>query len=369
MNAQTTEDNLLAFPQTATGTKQVLSVSGGGLLGVIPAAMLTRFEALGQDAYGPDYRLCHSFDHVGGASTGAIIATGIALGLTAGEIADFYLKDAPRGFRRRRWAIPGLHDVLDDVLLKSYLTGRTGDRLLRRADLACDLTIMVKNLSTGTPTAFSTTHEGKAPVQSLGAELRGDALRLDDLLRASTAAPGLFRPVSLPIGPDGAENTCIDGGIGPFNNPAFLLATMTQQPRNETLNVTSLGTGSVSRPGYKPATGFRETAFGRVLGALCGTIADGEHFASAALESLANLAGSHLTCQRHDIDLGDASLLASAPDLSRTERRKMRNFASPEGKARLFDIASEHASCMITKALPLSVAGRNALTAGFDHAA
>ena len=49
----------------------LLSVSGGGLLGVIPAAMLLRIEALGKEKYGPHYRLSDSFDSVS-AGFGAV---------------------------------------------------------------------------------------------------------------------------------------------------------------------------------------------------------------------------------------------------------------------------------------------------------
>ena len=85
-------------PMETPGEMRILSVSGGGLLGVIPAAFLMHFEALGQRTYGQSYRLADSFDLAGGSSTGAVISTGIALGLSAAEIADFYLRDVPKGF-------------------------------------------------------------------------------------------------------------------------------------------------------------------------------------------------------------------------------------------------------------------------------
>jgi len=204
--------------------RHVLSITGGGLLGVIPAAMLLRFEELGKAAHGKDYRLCDSFDLVGGASTGAVIATGIAMGMPAEEIASFYLHEAPIGFRPRRFSIPMLHDKLDDVSLRGHFARHTGGKRLCREDLECDLMIVTKNMCRSVPMALSTLAGDRAPQACLGAELRGDPFPLDSLLRASTAVPGLYRPELLRTGAGGAPEVCIDGGLSPFNNAAPLLA-------------------------------------------------------------------------------------------------------------------------------------------------
>ncbi|MEL6978257.1 MAG: patatin-like phospholipase family protein [Pseudomonadota bacterium] len=86
--------------------KQVLSLSGGGLRGLIAAAMLERLEQLGRERFGSERRLSDFFDLVGGASTGAVMATAVALGCEAKRIVAFYRDDAPQVFSRKRFAVP-----------------------------------------------------------------------------------------------------------------------------------------------------------------------------------------------------------------------------------------------------------------------
>jgi predicted acylesterase/phospholipase RssA len=50
----------------------------------------------------PDLKLCEFFDLVGGTSTGAIIAAGLARGMTVAEIASFYDAFGSVAFERRR---------------------------------------------------------------------------------------------------------------------------------------------------------------------------------------------------------------------------------------------------------------------------
>ncbi|MEM9552362.1 MAG: patatin-like phospholipase family protein [Pseudomonadota bacterium] len=341
------------IPQSKPGPKRVLSVTGGGLLGVIPAAMLLRFETLGRATYGDDYRLCDSFDLVGGTSTGAVIATGVALGLTADEIASFYLEEAPQGFRPRRFSIPMLHDRLDETRLRSHFSRRTRDRSLNRKDLQCDLTIVAKNLCRSVPMALSTLLAGQDPRTCLGAELRGDALPLDRVLRASTAAPGLFRPEVLPLGDDGADDVFIDGGLSPFNNPALLLARLAMDCWVEEIAITGLGTGS-SRPRHSAPSVLNATAVSRLLQGLAGAVGDASHQADGVLADLAAMPGSRVAYEKYDLDLTEAAFEAVGAEVSRKELRQMRAFADLRGKKRLFEIAKAYADCIVTEALPLT---------------
>ena len=64
--------------------KTILSVDGGGIRGIIPLACLVQLEKKeGKPA--PEL-----FDMVAGTSTGAIIAGGIALGLSARGLLALY---------------------------------------------------------------------------------------------------------------------------------------------------------------------------------------------------------------------------------------------------------------------------------------
>jgi hypothetical protein len=66
---------------------RILSIDGGGICGILPASVLAELERrfLGGHAVA-DY-----FDMIAGTSTGGIIALGLAHGLTAMQVFDFYM--------------------------------------------------------------------------------------------------------------------------------------------------------------------------------------------------------------------------------------------------------------------------------------
>ena len=67
---------------------RILSIDGGGICGILPSSVLAELEHrfLGGQS------VAQYFDMIAGTSTGGIIALGLAHGLTAGEIRDFYIK-------------------------------------------------------------------------------------------------------------------------------------------------------------------------------------------------------------------------------------------------------------------------------------
>jgi len=75
---------------------RILSIDGGGIRGILPAAILTELEvryANGRSA--GDY-----FDLIAGTSTGGIIALALSLGMPARTILDIYTELGPRVFPR-----------------------------------------------------------------------------------------------------------------------------------------------------------------------------------------------------------------------------------------------------------------------------
>src|SRR5690349_7315370 len=72
--------------------RRILTIDGGGLKGAMPAAFLAEIEEISGQ------RIVENFDLIAGTSTGGIIALGLALGLRAAEILDFYLSRGPRIF-------------------------------------------------------------------------------------------------------------------------------------------------------------------------------------------------------------------------------------------------------------------------------
>ncbi len=327
----------------------LLSVSGGGLLGVIPAAMLLRIEALGKEKYGPHYRLSDSFDSVSGSSTGAVIAAGVALGLSAQDIADFYLQDVPRGFKRRKRAVPLLQDIFDGDLLHSFFEKRTQGRLLDRNDLECDLTLLAKDLQRGNSIAFTTIDYGVDRV--LSAEIRCEKLPLSDLLRASTAAPGLFSPVSMTLRGVG-ETRLVDGGFSLFNDPSYLLTRLTRARGVQRIALTSLGTGS-SRPVYSGNSLTDKVSVFRAFRGLFGLIKDGEALSRELMRDMADMLGSGLQHTHYDMSLTRDTFDALGFELEPGELRNMRKIADFSGKERLFEAAQLLAEATIVEPLPL----------------
>ena len=75
-------------PWPADKPFRILSIDGGGICGILPASVLADLEQrfLGGQS------VAHHFDMIAGTSTGGIIALGLAHGLTASAVRDFYVK-------------------------------------------------------------------------------------------------------------------------------------------------------------------------------------------------------------------------------------------------------------------------------------
>lgn len=130
--------------------RRILTIDGGGIKGVFPAALLAEIEDwLGEPIH--DY-----FDLIAGTSTGGIIAIGLALGQTAGEMLQLYKEHGPAIFparkvtsslRRLLRAKYGF-EPLRQALTKSFgdrRVGHCGKRLLVPAlDLASERVYIYK---------------------------------------------------------------------------------------------------------------------------------------------------------------------------------------------------------------------------------
>jgi patatin-like phospholipase/acyl hydrolase len=81
--------------------KRILSIDGGGIKGVFPAAFLASLEA---DLKRP---IGEYFDLIAGTSTGGIIAIGLAMGLTAKQLLDLYEERGPEIFSQADRSVCG----------------------------------------------------------------------------------------------------------------------------------------------------------------------------------------------------------------------------------------------------------------------
>jgi predicted acylesterase/phospholipase RssA len=79
---------------------RILSIDGGGIRGIYPAAFLAGLE----QRYLGGSSVAGYFDLIAGTSTGGIIAIGLSAGLTAAALSDLYLR---RGSEMDRMAASG----------------------------------------------------------------------------------------------------------------------------------------------------------------------------------------------------------------------------------------------------------------------
>ena len=237
--------------------RKLLALDGGGIRGVLTLQVLIRMEELLREksGQGDNFRLCNFFDYIGGTSTGAIIAAGLARGMSAKELSDFYMKAGPAMFDKS-FILFRLRHLYESKPLQVELQKTFGkDTTLSPNDLKCLLLVVTRNVSTDSPWPISSNPDAKYNLPS-----RPDCnlcIPLWQLVRASTAAPIYFAPEVLQWDPNDPSKTFVfeDGGLTPYNNPSFLMsrmATVEQYNLNwetgeDKLLVMSVGTGSAPR--------------------------------------------------------------------------------------------------------------------------
>src|SRR5438045_7941289 len=107
-----------SVPLLPVRPKRLLSIDGGGLAGLIPAEALILIEKQLDDITGKQLPLCDRFDLIGGTSTGAILAAGLALGLSAKQLRDFYLQFGKEIFTKVWFGERFWHSYSDAKLAK-----------------------------------------------------------------------------------------------------------------------------------------------------------------------------------------------------------------------------------------------------------
>jgi hypothetical protein len=220
---------------------QVLSVDGGGYLGLATAAFLQSVEARLK------VRSTDRFDLFCGTSTGAIIALALASGKSAMDIVQLYESMGPKVFTRppfheRVWpalrtARSIMRSLHDNAALRNALSEVFGDLTLGELrENGKFVLITAFNLTSGTPTVFKTDH-------GIGLGLH-DRYLVRDVALASSAAP-MYLPLIELIHPSSqiTERFC-DGGVV-SNSPALLgyaeaVSHLGQAPQN--VRILSLGT-------------------------------------------------------------------------------------------------------------------------------
>ena len=192
---------------------RILSIDGGGIRGIYPAAFLAGLERryLGGES------VARCFDLIAGTSTGGILAVGLGAGITATELRDLYvnrgceifppirlraLERVHRGFRcvcrvfKYRYDREALKGILQEIL-RDQKFGEARTRLC----------IPSFDGRYGEVYIFKTPHHP---------DFRKDGCEfMTKVAEATSAAPTFFRPLE-----DGGY-TFVDGGVW-ANNPIMI---------------------------------------------------------------------------------------------------------------------------------------------------
>ncbi len=226
------------------GPKRILALDGGGIRGAITLGYLIKIQTILRERTGkPDLRLCDYYDLIGGTSTGAIIASGLAIGMDAEAIKDLYLELGTDIFGQKRGLFQRLSAKFKIAPLEKQLERIFGDRTLGDPSIRTGLCIVTKRADTGSTWPL---------VNFPNAKYFGDNkdILLRKAVRASTAAPTYFRPEAFKVSAT-EEGAFVDGGVSMHNNPAlqlFLIATLKGFRLNwakgaDKIMLTSIGTG------------------------------------------------------------------------------------------------------------------------------
>jgi patatin-like phospholipase/acyl hydrolase len=237
---------------------RILSIDGGGIRGIFPAAFLAELEK----RFLSGFSIANHFDMIAGTSTGGIIALALAHGLTAQETLKVYVERGHRIFppasglgklsRMVRWVFKPKHDqsVLKEELLRIF-----GDKVLD--DAITRLVIPSFEGRHGEPFLYKTPHHPDYQ--------KDRHKKLAHVALHTTAAPSYYSGV------DDDGYIMIDGGIW-ANNPvmnALVDALACFDVAREDVRILSLGTGASTFTVDKRAQhgGIKEWAFMRSFSA------------------------------------------------------------------------------------------------------
>ncbi|CAM1343402.1 patatin-like phospholipase family protein [Tenacibaculum amylolyticum] len=245
--------------------KRILALSGGGIRGALTLGFLEKVEEIIQKRENnPNLKLCDYFDLIGGTSTGAIIAAGLSIGMTASEIKDLYLNLGDKIFgKKRSWLwnpFKRYKAAFDFKPLEDELKKVFGDITIGSDKIKTGLCIVTKRADTLSTWPIINHPNGKFfnDIRDSNGKLLGKGNKhflLRNVIRASAAAPSYFIPQKIYVENNEEFGTFIDGGVSLANNPAlqlFLVGTLSEFPYKwetgeEKLSLLSIGTGTYTK--------------------------------------------------------------------------------------------------------------------------
>ncbi|WP_280529919.1 CBASS cGAMP-activated phospholipase [Methylobacterium bullatum] len=167
---------------------QILCLSGGGYMGLYTASVLARIEKQ------TGRRIADSFDLIAGTSVGGIIALGLSMGRTAGEIEQAFIDDGDKIFPAKRPPVGWLRSSLqvlagvacsrhDPAPLRAVIEKIVGIDA-KMSGLLTPTVVTAVNLTKGKPRVFKTGHHRDYT--------RDWTLDVADVALATSAAPTYF---------------------------------------------------------------------------------------------------------------------------------------------------------------------------------
>ena len=304
--------------------KRILALDGGGLRGILTLGILQQIEdeLRGRHGGDPGFRLCHYFDLIAGTSTGAIIAAALATGLTVDQITTRYRQLGSRVFERSFLRQGLFRAKYDARLLIEELKNLFGaEETLGGTSLLTGLMVVIKRLDTASPWPVSNNPNGAYFGSRADGMIGNGDYKLWQAVRASTAAPDYFDPERITIaqmpGHMPVYGDFVDGGVSPYNNPAFqafMYATIggynvKWRTGEDQLLLVSVGTGA-----HDPAVQRSEMAAAHALRALLSMMDD----CAALQETLLQWVSRSPTARKIDSEVQDlgGDFIGGAPLLT-----------------------------------------------------
>lgn len=281
---------------------KILQIDGGGIKGVIPALVLEELEERLKRECG---KAIHEvFDLIIGTSSGAIIGAGLAAGVRAEDIKNFYLVDGVRLFGKKSppflWPFTSVYkrESFRDVIGRIEVEGRAINSL-KLKELKTNYIATAYNLCTER-THFIKSDSSKDENYNLLDVISWSALSAFHYFGAITAPDYSWDDFNNDLTPsaDNPQRVALfqDGGQGFYNNTIhYVLTEILAAAKNEKHLILSLGCGTVNhRVSLKKAKGlFRKIKE-------CKSFLLGQ----ARKESIINqvLAGSYVATHNNSID-------------------------------------------------------------------
>jgi len=212
----------------------ILSLDGGGIRGLVTTVMLERLEHKLKE-HDPNKLLRDYFDIIAGTSTGSIIACGVAKGIAASKIKDFYIQEGIKIFPPFRDVFGSLLSRVSPGFSQPIYDGEGLDSVLQTNGVFGQM--LFEDLEKPTLVTSYDTYNRQAVVLK-NTQQECEKIPVWEVCRASSAVPAAF-PAHLlkhepflnywenekkkEIAKDGQGERClplVDGGMV-ANNPAL----------------------------------------------------------------------------------------------------------------------------------------------------